>query len=127
MIHIFKTLKYCNFRNPIFVDDNKALQLLENNCYGYVSPGPNSAGIWLKIFDDVNFYEHDLGVEAYLIKTIGQGQLDMSRCNNSDDCNEGHMKPICTNDLLSWAFQVARGMDYLSSRRVRPKKNWLHW
>ncbi|XP_078051779.1 fibroblast growth factor receptor 4-like [Augochlora pura] len=34
------------------------------------------------------------------------------------DSNESNSKPICTQDLLSWAFQVARGMEYLSQRRV---------
>jgi FMS-like tyrosine kinase 1 len=28
-------------------------------------------------------------------------------------------RPVCTHDLLCWAFQVARGMDYLASRKVR--------
>src|SRR5699024_355818 len=27
-------------------------------------------------------------------------------------------KPVCTRDLLLWSFQVARGMEYLSSRNV---------
>lgn len=31
---------------------------------------------------------------------------------------KGNVKPICTKDLLTWAFQVARGMEYLASRRV---------
>jgi FMS-like tyrosine kinase 1 len=30
----------------------------------------------------------------------------------------GNVKPICTTDLLAWAFQVSRGMEYLASRRV---------
>ncbi|XP_008191844.1 vascular endothelial growth factor receptor 1 isoform X1 [Tribolium castaneum] len=29
-----------------------------------------------------------------------------------------NIKPICTKDLLAWAFQVSRGMEYLASRRV---------
>ncbi|GJQ81452.1 Pvr [Trypoxylus dichotomus] len=31
---------------------------------------------------------------------------------------KGNVKPICTKDLLSWAFQVSRGMEYLASRKV---------
>lgn len=31
---------------------------------------------------------------------------------------KGTTRPVCTHDLLCWAFQVARGMDYLSSRKV---------
>ncbi|XP_076384473.1 vascular endothelial growth factor receptor 1 [Megalopta genalis] len=34
------------------------------------------------------------------------------------DYGDSNLKPICTQDLLSWAFQVARGMEYLSQRRV---------
>ena len=27
-------------------------------------------------------------------------------------------RPITTHDLISWAFQIARGMDYLASKKV---------
>ena len=32
---------------------------------------------------------------------------------NTDACH-----PISTGDLVSWSFQIARGMDYLSSKKV---------
>jgi FMS-like tyrosine kinase 1 len=31
---------------------------------------------------------------------------------------KGTTNPVCTHDLLCWAFQVSRGMDYLASRKV---------
>lgn len=44
------------------------------------------------------------------------------RSNYHGDYKDSNLKPICTQDLLSWAFQVARGMEYLSQRRVRIEK-----
>ncbi|XP_011698334.1 PREDICTED: vascular endothelial growth factor receptor 1 isoform X2 [Wasmannia auropunctata] len=40
------------------------------------------------------------------------------RSNYCGDYKDQNLKPICTQDLLSWAFQVARGMEYLSQRKV---------
>ncbi|XP_063986555.1 vascular endothelial growth factor receptor 1 isoform X2 [Diachasmimorpha longicaudata] len=40
------------------------------------------------------------------------------RSNYRGDYKDSNLKPICTQDLLSWAFQVARGMEYLSQRKV---------
>lgn len=31
---------------------------------------------------------------------------------------KGPARSVCTSDLVCWAFQIARGMDYLSSRKV---------
>jgi len=38
------------------------------------------------------------------------------RSNYKTDSNEA--MTVTTVDLISWAFQVARGMDYLSSKKV---------
>lgn len=40
------------------------------------------------------------------------------RSNYRGDYREQCVKPVCTQDLLCWSFQVARGMEYLASRKV---------
>lgn len=57
--------------------------------------------------------------------TLGEDSALMS--NNSDQPlwrsnyrmdYKGPARPVCTSDLVCWAFQVARGMDYLSSKKI---------
>lgn len=40
------------------------------------------------------------------------------RSNYQGDYKNLILKPSCTNDLICWSFQVARGMEYLASRKV---------
>ena len=35
-----------------------------------------------------------------------------------DADDEGQSQRISTRDLISWSFQIARGMDYLASKKV---------
>lgn len=40
------------------------------------------------------------------------------RSNYKGDYRDEPDQPLCTRDLLCWAFQIARGMDYLARRKV---------
>lgn len=42
--------------------------------------------------------------------------------NHGDHVNRMVRKPLCTYDLVSWSYQVTRGMDYLASKKVRFSK-----
>lgn len=47
------------------------------------------------------------------------------RSNYKGDYNYNkEARPISTSDLLTWSFQVARGMEYLANRKVN-KNNTL--
>uniref|UniRef100_A0A1B6CIS1 Receptor protein-tyrosine kinase n=1 Tax=Clastoptera arizonana TaxID=38151 RepID=A0A1B6CIS1_9HEMI len=55
--------------------------------------------------------------------TVGEdGYLMMKepewRSNYRGDYKSNSVRPICTQDLFCWGFQVARGMEYLASRKV---------
>ncbi|XP_066150407.1 vascular endothelial growth factor receptor 1-like [Euwallacea fornicatus] len=61
------------------------------------------------------------------ITSVGDDSVMLSNSNNSIQPEwrynyrgdyKGNVKPISTRDLLAWAFQVARGMEYLASRKV---------
>ena len=57
-----------------------------------------------------------------------QQEIVTSKVTSSVSClqdSDGYLVPnteslqsISTNDFISWSFQIARGMDYLSSKKV---------
>ncbi|PNF14062.1 hypothetical protein B7P43_G03563 [Cryptotermes secundus] len=67
-------------------------------------------------------------IEMNLISMTPTGEQDECMLSNNSIQPEwrsnyrgdykGTTRPVCTHDLLCWAFQVARGMDYLASRKV---------
>lgn len=42
------------------------------------------------------------------------------RSNYRGDYRDLPEQPLCTRDIICWAFQIARGMEYLARRKVRP-------
>ncbi|KAH1027653.1 vascular endothelial growth factor receptor 1-like isoform X2 [Dendroctonus ponderosae] len=58
-----------------------------------------------------------LGDESVMLSNSNNSIQPEWRLNYRGDYR-GDVKPISTRDLLTWAFQVARGMEYLASRKV---------
>ncbi|KAJ8976163.1 hypothetical protein NQ317_002051 [Molorchus minor] len=50
--------------------------------------------------------------------TLSNNSIQPEWRSNYKGDYKGQVNPICTKDLLTWAFQVARGMEYLASRKV---------
>ncbi|KAJ8931966.1 hypothetical protein NQ314_015075, partial [Rhamnusium bicolor] len=50
--------------------------------------------------------------------TLSNSSIQPNWRSNYKGDYKGDVKPICTKDLVVWAFQAARGMDYLASRKV---------
>jgi hypothetical protein len=55
--------------------------------------------------------------DEYLLSNSSSEQPDWRVKYHGD--YKGTTMPVCSQDLFSWAFQVARGMEYLASRKVR--------
>ena len=47
------------------------------------------------------------------------------RSNMRGDYRGQDMSPVCTKDLLCWAYQITRGMEYLASKKVGPGESLL--
>lgn len=62
----------------------------------------------------------DLVVPSDYVSNLNQGQGDKGKPLSEDKKHPD--LPLITKDLLVFAFQVARGMEYLASRNVRRRK-----
>ncbi|XP_076382488.1 vascular endothelial growth factor receptor 1 isoform X2 [Megalopta genalis] len=83
----------------------------------------------LSVSNNRNSDSDSVHCQAAIKNSLGVGMSADHPVINSDstqsgwsDCRgdykDSYLKPIYTEDLLSWAFQVARGMEYLSQRRI---------
>uniref|UniRef100_A0AAR5P7W8 receptor protein-tyrosine kinase n=2 Tax=Dendroctonus ponderosae TaxID=77166 RepID=A0AAR5P7W8_DENPD len=57
-----------------------------------------------------------IGEESMLLSSSNSAQPEWTLNYKGD--YKGDVKPILTSDLLAWSFQVARGMEYLATRKV---------
>lgn len=69
----------------------------------------------IKFHFKLTFILVDTGEESALLSN--NSEQPPWRSNYGMDY-KGPARTVCTSDLVCWAFQVARGMEYLSSRKV---------
>lgn len=63
-------------------------------------------------------FSRDSGRQNSRISRRSQSSQRRNTRQNSFFEDGAHLRPLCTKDLLSWAYQVANGMDYLAQRNV---------
>ncbi|XP_055921707.1 vascular endothelial growth factor receptor 1-like isoform X2 [Eupeodes corollae] len=85
---------------------------------------PNSSN-YLRQSDLYEGHVDSCATEQTVMTTVPEGEDQVMSNNSVQPAWRSNYKPdsteamsINTSDLVSWAFQVARGMDYLSSRKV---------
>lgn len=74
-------------------------------------------------FDVVSQYSPEINSDStrtnFLVDNVLSDNLSQLGCKpNYTNDNKDNLKSICTKDLLSWAFQIAHGMEYLSQRKA---------
>lgn len=72
------------------------------------------------IYNENNLYENTnetkLDAEDYLVPdNVGP----LWRSNYCGDYKHVDTEPLCTFDLISWSYQISKGMEYLASKKVR--------
>ncbi|VVC44268.1 Protein kinase, ATP binding site,Tyrosine-protein kinase, active site,Immunoglobulin [Cinara cedri] len=72
---------------------------------------PNKIELCTKVDDSGT----QIGSDGYLVPDEVEPEW---RTNYRGDYKNLTVKPICTHDLICWSFQVARGMEYLASRKI---------
>lgn len=100
-------VKYFSYKSNVFyVIINSYDCFIRNPYYENV---PNKISVSVKPEDSST----QIGSDGYLVADEPEW-----RSNYRGDYKNLIIKPSCTHDLLCWSFQVARGMEYLASRKV---------
>ncbi|XP_060867787.1 vascular endothelial growth factor receptor 1 isoform X2 [Metopolophium dirhodum] len=118
-------VEYCRFGNihqymlkqrDCFVDQVSTDGYLDYNIKSisknpYYVNVPNKTNLSEKCDDSST----QIGSDGYLVPDEVEPEW---RSNYRGDYKNLIVKPSCTHDLICWSFQVARGMEYLASRKI---------
>ena len=102
LLIIFEYCRFGNLQNYLIKNRNNFLNQLDE--FGNMK-------IDIKTTEDI-VSGHELVVTQETTMPVLQDS-DGYLVPNTDACH-----PISTGDLVSWSFQIARGMGYLSSKKV---------
>ena len=63
-------------------------------------------------------------ITIFLFKKVGESANDVTEMSEPKQTNGGgsdatSIQQIKTSDLISWSFQIARGMEFLASKKVK--------
>ncbi|XP_065201888.1 vascular endothelial growth factor receptor 1-like isoform X2 [Planococcus citri] len=109
-LHDFLMKQRNNFINQINENGEIDFSITNNNRnYTVMNGRLNSTR------SDSSVEETPIGSDGYLISKDNEPDW---RSNYRGDYHNTTVKPIKTADLICWSFQIARGMDYLASRKV---------
>lgn len=111
-LHDFLLKQRSNFINQINEKTGRIDPTIDalNNMIDYDSPPLMGNGR-----TTTSVEETPIGSDGYLLNKDNEPDW---RSNYRGDYRNTFVKPISTTDLICWSFQIARGMDYLASRKV---------
>ena len=95
-----------------------------------MTPTGNTSGMFycLNLFNQILYLHLHLGTFKFKEEEAlaSNNSVQPERRLNYKGDYKDNVRPICTKDLLTWAFQVARGMEYLASRKVIFSSEGVH-
>lgn len=71
-----------------------------------------------KIYRTVNSEIYDSSSSITCDRYIVPLEEESSIIHRDDHDGETGQQSLCTHDLIYWSYQIARGMEYLASRKV---------
>ncbi|KAJ8673407.1 hypothetical protein QAD02_004669, partial [Eretmocerus hayati] len=81
--------------------------------------GPNQDGVGESVTNDSGLELHCTNPSHQNSTICSSGGTDSNCCNFQPQTNaKTKYESVCIQDLLSWAFQVARGMEFLSQKKI---------